>query len=152
MTGGTGSEMGSSQMGSETSTETSAQTDMQTSSDTSRESGMDTGKDTGMAPGKGPQDTLLEQETPASAPEVPPAPEQPGVPAPVQASALQPPSGPAAGPIVLGLLVILAAVSAFAAQAFDLSLDWGRVLPVLILLGGAALVLLGFLGMRRRGR
>ena len=71
---------------------------------------------------------------------------------PSQESGAEPPSGPAVAPILLGVLVLATAAFALAEQALDLSVDWGQVGPVAILLGGGVLVLLGLLGMRRRPR
>lgn len=71
---------------------------------------------------------------------------------PPQESAAEPPRGPAVAPILLGVLVLATAAFALADQALDLSVDWGQVGPVGILLGGGVLVLLGLLGMRRRPR
>jgi hypothetical protein len=71
---------------------------------------------------------------------------------PPQESAAEPPRGPAIAPILLGVLVLATAAFALADQALDLSVDWGQVGPVGILLGGGVLVLLGLLGMRRRPR
>jgi hypothetical protein len=71
---------------------------------------------------------------------------------PPQESAAEPPRGPALAPILLGVLVLATAAFALADQALDVSVDWGQVGPVGILLGGGVLVLLGLLGMRRRPR
>jgi hypothetical protein len=58
--------------------------------------------------------------------------------------------GPAVGTVLLGLLCVAVAVFAYADRVLNLTVDWARVGPLAILVGGAVLVLLGMLGMRRR--
>lgn len=88
---------------------------------------------------------------PAYAPPAPPVTEptpEPSYARPASPTAYR--GGPAVATILLGLLCLAVAGFAFAHQTLDFSVDWARVGPLGVLFGGAILVLLGVLGMRRR--
>lgn len=84
---------------------------------------------------------------PTAAPTAQPTPE-PSYARPASPTAYR--RGPAVATIMLGLLCLAVAGFAFADQILDFSVDWARVGPLGVLFGGAILVLLGVLGMRRR--
>lgn len=91
--------------------------------------------------------TFAPPSAPTSTPATEPTPE-PTYARPASTTAYR--RGPAVATILLGLLCLAVAGFAFADQTLDFSVDWARVGPLGVLFGGAVLVLLGVLGMRRR--
>lgn len=61
-------------------------------------------------------------------------------------------SGPAVVPIIVGLFGLLVAGLVLIQTATDIRLDWAKVGPVSIVVGGIVLMGLGLLGMRNRSR
>lgn len=80
-------------------------------------------------------------------PQSPPTPDEPAGPAPADRARYL--TGPAPTPIIIGLVGLLFLVATVVWSLTDLSVNWGLVTPVAVVLIGVVIIGLGLLGLRR---